>query len=84
MPAFLGFPIFHSSPHVKYEVVNNYSLLYTIKGSDPTLKPYLLTSHLDVVPVELDHWNVDPFGGTIQNGYIYGRGTIDVKNIVMV
>ena len=64
--------------------MNNHSLLYTIKGSDSSLKPYLLCGHLDVVPVEEDKWTVDPFGGVIKDGYIYGRGSIDVKNIVMV
>lgn len=66
------------------ETVNNYSLLFTVKGSDPTLRPYLLCSHLDVVPVELDKWDVDPFGGVVKDGFIYGRGSIDVKNTLMV
>lgn len=39
---------------------------------------------MDVVPVEADKWDVDPFGGTVKDGYIYGRGTIDVKNTLMV
>jgi carboxypeptidase PM20D1 len=69
---------------VSYELVNNYSLLYTVKGSDRSLTPYLLCGHLDVVPVELDKWDVDPFAGVIRDGFIYGRGTTDVKNIVMV
>lgn len=80
----LDYPTLHSSPHVKYEIVSNHSLLYAIKGSDSSLKPYLLCGHLDVVPVEEDKWEVDPFGGVIKDGYIYGRGSIDVKNIVMV
>ncbi len=79
-----GYPTIHSSPFVKHEIVNNYSLLYSIRGSDPTLKPYLLCAHLDVVPVEVDKWDVDPFGGVIKDGFIYGRGSIDVKNLVMV
>lgn len=69
---------------VSFETVNNYSLLYHIKGSDQTLKPYLLCSHLDVVPVERKHWNYDPFGGVVEDGYIYGRGTLDLKNTLMV
>ena len=69
---------------VTYETVNNYSLLYHVKGSDSSLKPYLLCSHMDVVPVELDKWDVDPFGGIIKDNNIYGRGTIDVKDTLMV
>lgn len=41
--------------------------------------PIILLNHMDVVPVEEDHWEVDPFGGIIKNGYIYGRGAIDMK-----
>ncbi|OTF72591.1 hypothetical protein BLA29_014797, partial [Euroglyphus maynei] len=78
------FPTIYSSPLVTFETVNNYSLLYHVKGSDPSLKPYLLCSHIDVVPVELDKWDVDPFGGVIKDGNIYGRGAIDVKDTLMV
>lgn len=65
---------------MKLEHVANHSLLYTIKGSDPSLKPYLLASHLDVVPVETEKWTVDAFSGIIKDGYLYGRGSIDVKD----
>lgn len=65
------------------ELVANYSLLYTIKGSDASLKPYMLCSHLDVVPAEREKWTVDPFGGVVKDGYLYGRGAIDVKDAVI-
>ena len=81
---FTAFPHVYSSPLVKCEVVNNYSLLYTVKGSDSSLKPYLLISHLDVVPVTDQTWDVPPFSGLVKDGYIWGRGTLDVKNGVMV
>jgi acetylornithine deacetylase/succinyl-diaminopimelate desuccinylase-like protein len=42
-------------------------------------KPLILLNHMDVVPVEEDKWDFDPFGGVIKNGHIYGRGTIDMK-----
>lgn len=58
--------------------------MYIIKGSDVSLKPYLLTAHLDVVPVEEDKWDHPAFDGLEEDGFIYGRGTIDVKNMVMV
>lgn len=64
------------------EIVSDYSLLYTWKGSDPSLAPYLLMSHMDVVPVapgsEPD-WTHPPFAGDIAEGYVWGRGTIDTK-----
>ena len=45
-------------------------------GSDP---PFLLLSHMDVVPVERERWSVDPLAGEVKEGYIYGRGAIDMK-----
>lgn len=44
--------------------------------------PVLLHGHLDVVPVELDKWTVDPFAGVIKDGYVWGRGAVDMKNMV--
>lgn len=46
--------------------------------------PLLLAGHLDVVPVEREHWSEDPFGGVIRDGYLYGRGAIDMKNMVVM
>ena len=51
-----------------------------IKGNGAEA-PVLLYSHTDVVPVEREHWNVDPFGGLLRDGYIYGRGALDMKGI---
>lgn len=39
----------------------------------------LLCGHVDVVPVERSRWSVDPFGGEIRNGRLYGRGALDMK-----
>jgi len=44
-------------------------------------KPLLLMAHLDVVGVERDKWTLDPFGGVIKDGYLYGRGSIDDKSM---
>jgi acetylornithine deacetylase/succinyl-diaminopimelate desuccinylase-like protein len=44
-------------------------------------RPLLLLSHVDVVPVEAEHWTVDPFGGELHQGYIYGRGAVDMKGM---
>ncbi len=64
---------------LKLETVNDYSLLYTWGGKDPTLKPIMLTSHLDVVPVDESEWDHPPFGGELIDEYVWGRGTIDDK-----
>lgn len=43
-------------------------------------RPILLMGHTDVVGVERDKWTVDPFGGLIKDGYVYGRGASDDKD----
>ncbi len=48
------------------------------KGKEP---PILLLSHLDVVPVEVERWSVDPFGAEIKDNRVWGRGTLDIKNM---
>jgi acetylornithine deacetylase/succinyl-diaminopimelate desuccinylase-like protein len=45
---------------------------------DPS-RALLLMGHLDVVGVDKTKWKVDPFGGMIEDGYLYGRGAIDDK-----
>ena len=79
-----GFPAIHASSVVHREVVNTHSLLYTISGSDATLKPYMICAHLDVVPAPPEDWNVPPFNATILDGVLYGRGVIDDKGALMV
>lgn len=68
------------------EVVSGYSLLYTWKGRDQGKKPVLLMAHMDVVPVEPGtegNWTYPPFDGCIEEGYIWGRGSIDFKSGVI-
>jgi acetylornithine deacetylase/succinyl-diaminopimelate desuccinylase-like protein len=43
--------------------------------------PILLNAHLDVVPAEPARWSQAPFGADIHDGYIYGRGAVDMKNM---
>jgi acetylornithine deacetylase/succinyl-diaminopimelate desuccinylase-like protein len=42
--------------------------------------PLLLHGHLDVVPAEADDWQVHPFSGDVQDGYLWGRGAVDMKD----
>jgi carboxypeptidase PM20D1 len=58
------------------------SLLLEWPGAAPARAPYLLLAHLDVVPVESgteDAWIFPPFSGAIEDGYVWGRGTLDCK-----
>ena len=42
--------------------------------------PLLLHAHLDVVPAAAEDWQVDPFSGEVQDGYVWGRGAVDMKD----
>jgi acetylornithine deacetylase/succinyl-diaminopimelate desuccinylase-like protein len=57
------------------------TIVARLKGSGRQ-RPLLLMAHTDVVGVERDKWTVDPFGGVIKDGHIYGRGAIDDKDTV--
>src|SRR6266480_4758673 len=52
-----------------------------LKG-DGSASPLLLMSHTDVVAVEPEKWTHGPFSGDIADGFIYGRGALDMKNMV--
>jgi len=68
------------------EVVGGLSLLYTWRGTDRTAGPILLTAHQDVVPVSeetLEDWTHPPFAGAVAEGYIWGRGSMDCKGILI-
>lgn len=63
------------------EVINDFSLLYTWPGREAG-RPIVLLAHLDVVPVEPStepSWTHLPFAGAIDDGYVWGRGTLDDK-----
>lgn len=57
------------------------SLIYRVEGSDPNAPSLGLSPHLDVVPVDEDGWTKDPFGAEISDGFIYGRGAVDMLNV---
>jgi acetylornithine deacetylase/succinyl-diaminopimelate desuccinylase-like protein len=44
-------------------------------------KPLVLLNHIDVVPVEREHWSVDPFSGAVRENVIWGRGALDMKGM---
>ncbi|MEE2901414.1 MAG: M20 family peptidase [Myxococcota bacterium] len=71
---------------LKLHKINEFALLYKWRGSNTSEKPILLMAHQDVVPVpeeELAEWTHPPFAGKIEDGYIWGRGTLDVKSGVL-
>jgi acetylornithine deacetylase/succinyl-diaminopimelate desuccinylase-like protein len=56
------------------------SLVARLRGSG-TKSPLLLSAHLDVVPADREHWTHDPFGAEEADGCVWGRGTLDMKNM---
>ena len=76
------YPAAHAAM-TREHVPGTLTLLYTWKGSDPSLKPLLLMAHQDVVPVNMgteSDWTGAPFKGEIIDGYVYGRGALDDKS----
>ena len=56
------------------------NIVARLKGNGKK-KPILLMGHIDVVGVEREKWTVDPFGGAVKDGYLYGRGASDDKGM---
>ncbi|MBQ8995230.1 MAG: M20/M25/M40 family metallo-hydrolase [Oscillospiraceae bacterium] len=65
---------------MELELVGGYSMFLRWKGTDSQRRPIAFLSHLDVVPVEpLSEWTYPPFSATVADGYIWGRGTLDMR-----
>ena len=56
------------------------SLLARWGNQDSEKPPLLLHGHLDVVPAAPEDWQVDPFSGEVRDGYVWGRGAVDMKD----
>ena len=50
-------------------------------AGDGSLGGILLHHHMDVVYADRRYWTVDPFGGEVRDGYLYGRGALDMKGM---
>ena len=83
------YPAFHQA--AERWVLSPYSLVYRWPGSAEggrkagaeDTRPVMLLGHYDVVPAETAKWSADPFGAELKDGYIYGRGAIDMKHMVI-
>ncbi|HEU5205506.1 MAG TPA: M20/M25/M40 family metallo-hydrolase [Candidatus Limnocylindrales bacterium] len=53
-----------------------------LRGDGTGGEPFLLLSHLDVVPAPPAEWTHDPFDGDVADGYVYGRGAVDMKDLI--
>jgi len=57
------------------------SLIKRVPGTDPAAPSLALVPHLDVVPVDRSGWTQDPFAADIVDGFVYGRGAVDMLNV---
>lgn len=60
---------------------NRVNVVAKIAGSDVSRPGLVLHGHLDVVPADAADWSVDPFSGEIKDGFIWGRGAVDMKDM---
>jgi carboxypeptidase PM20D1 len=75
------YPLVHT--HLERHVINEHSLVYVWRGSEKDQQPWMAYAHTDVVPV-VNKWvnSPDAFSGQVRDdGYLYGRGAIDLKNM---
>lgn len=57
------------------------SVIARVEGADRTKPALVVHGHTDVVPADPTNWTVDPFGGIIRDGLLWGRGAVDMKNM---
>lgn len=58
------------------------SVVVRLEGADPSRPGLLIHGHLDVVPAEAADWTVHPFSGEVRDGCLWGRGAVDMKDMV--
>lgn len=69
-------------PRIYERAVRRSNVVTRWAGTDPTRPALVVHGHLDVVPADRAEWSVDPFGGEIRDGMLWGRGAVDMKNMV--
>jgi len=68
-------------PTIYEPVAGRGSVVARLRGDGSDVGPLLLLSHLDVVPAP-ETWTHDPFGGEVDDGYVWGRGAVDMKDLL--
>lgn len=73
-----NFPLAHI--HLEKTVLNDFAYIFKWEGKNRSIKPVLFMAHFDVVPIQADGWKHEAFSGDIEEGIVWGRGTLDTKN----
>lgn len=68
------------TPNLYESAPGRTSVVTRFPGADPARGALLVHGHLDVVPADAAEWSVDPLGGEIRDGFLWGRGAIDMKD----
>jgi len=78
-----NFPAFHKA--AERWALNPYSVIYRLQGGGKRSQDeaVLFLAHYDVVPAETEKWSTDPFGAELKDGFVYGRGSLDMKSILV-
>lgn len=61
---------------------DRHNVFTRLPGADPSRGALLIHGHLDVVPADASEWSVHPFSGAVQDGYVWGRGAVDMKDML--
>ncbi|OZM73092.1 hypothetical protein CFN78_11375 [Amycolatopsis antarctica] len=61
---------------------NRHNVIARLEGADRSRGALLIHGHLDVVPADPAEWSVHPFSGAVQDDYVWGRGAVDMKDMV--
>jgi len=72
-----SFPLIHSQ--LVCRTIGEHNLVFIWEGVKPNVDPVLFCAHQDVVPAEPEGWEHPPFSGEINDGYVWGRGSFDMK-----
>src|SRR3954469_6662286 len=70
------------TPEIRESAPGRTSVVARFEGADPSRDALLVHGPLDVVPADAAEWSVDPFGGEIRDGYLWGRGAVDMKGAI--
>jgi acetylornithine deacetylase/succinyl-diaminopimelate desuccinylase-like protein len=68
------------TPEIRESERGRTSVVARFAGADPGRDALLIHGHLDVVPADAGEWSVHPFSGEVSDGYLWGRGAVDMKD----
>lgn len=71
----------YQSEYIESGAPGRANVFVRLPGADPTRGALLIHGHLDVVPAEAADWSVHPFSGAVSDGYVWGRGAVDMKDM---